>query len=163
MCIHHLSELNTSPHSMMHVWYTHISSHYPHIEIELSTPIASCTVFEVRITPLLNMALHEVRTYIYTHTHTHIHTHAHTQPLPDQQKASPFPPPPEDPFPTAPVELEMSERKEFNFSDGVTAAELKAKQFPRSDLLLLEKLGEGEYGPIYRCASVSLQLDCGAC
>ena len=95
---------------------------------------------------------------MHTHTHAHACTHTHIQPLPDQQKASPFPPPPEDPFPAAPVEIELSERKDFNFSDGITAAEIKAKQFRRSDLLLLEKLGEGEYGPIYRCALMSLWL-----
>ena len=46
-----------------------------------------------------------------------------------------FPPPP----PTD-EELELRQRHEF----------IESRQFPREDLLLQDKLGEGEYGPIYR-------------
>ena len=53
----------------------------------------------------------------------------------DEANAQNFPPPP----PTE-EELEMRLRREF----------VETHQFPREDLLLQEKLGEGEYGPIYR-------------
>ena len=50
-------------------------------------------------------------------------------------KKSHFPPPP----PTE-EEIELRQRQEF----------IESRQFPREDLLLQDKLGEGEYGPIYR-------------
>ena len=53
----------------------------------------------------------------------------------DEANSRNFPPPP----PTE-EELEMRQRQEF----------VETHQFPREDLLLQEKLGEGEYGPIYR-------------
>ena len=35
---------------------------------------------------------------------------------------------------------------------GIDATDMvQIRQFPREDLMLQEKLGEGEYGPIYRC------------
>ena len=52
------------------------------------------------------------------------------------EKLNNFLPPP----PPTEEELEMRQRQEF----------MDSRQFPREDLLLQDKLGEGEYGPIYR-------------
>lgn len=85
------------------------------------------------------------------HTHT-LHTPTlFTQPLPAATKTSPFPPPPDDIFPSAPEEIEL-DKKDFDLHllDTSNLHSLSVREFPRSDLLLLDKLGEGEYGPIYR-------------
>jgi hypothetical protein len=63
----------------------------------------------------------------------------------DEVNAHNFPPPP----PTE-EELEMRQRQEF----------VEVHQFPREDLLLQEKLGEGEYGPIYRYRILYRSLMC---
>ncbi len=81
----------------------------------------------------------------------YIHT-MHIQLLPDATKTSPFPPPPDNTFPSsAPVEIELEKKDlDLNFLDSRTIDTRAPRQFPSSDLLLLDKLGEGEYGPIYR-------------
>ncbi len=83
--------------------------------------------------------------YIYTH-------HSHVQLLPEATKTSPFPPPPDNTFPSsAPVEIELEKKDlDLSFLNTSTMDTTAPRQFPSSDLLLLDKLGEGEYGPIYR-------------
>ena len=61
----------------------------------------------------------------------------------DEANSRNFPPPP----PTE-EELEIRQRQEF----------VETHQFPREDLLLQEKLGEGEYGPIYRLVYIYIGL-----
>ena len=74
-----------------------------------------------------------------THTHSHTNqTQKLDHPLGTEgraEKLSNLPPPP----PTE-EELEMRQVQEF----------INTHQIPREDLLLQDKLGEGEYGPIYR-------------
>ncbi|XP_064402451.1 muscle, skeletal receptor tyrosine-protein kinase-like [Halichondria panicea] len=84
-----------------------------------------------------------------------------TQLLPEATKTSPFPPPPDNTFPSsAPVEIELEKKDlDLSFLNTSTMDTTAPRQFPSSDLLLLDKLGEGEYGPIYRGDAYNLEQD----